>query len=234
MTLQQLFDWCNTKSYFSRDDDEVWEALNTAALQIYTEVLNENQGYFRAYDTTSLILVANQEEYPLPASVETIVRLRERLAATNPWAVISPADINSAAVEDSQFTGADESLIDSSVSIFSYVGPYQLIADEKAGTYVKNIRISPIPLDGPRMTELVYTAVFVEIEGNESPLIIDPPGHNALKYLAVAELLAAQDDSNAERFEAKGNVHKTQYLKLVRARQQQEARHVIPYLDDLD
>lgn len=234
MTLQQLFDWCNTKSYFSRDEDEVWGAINTAALQIYTEVLNENQGYFRAFDTTSLTLVANQEEYPLPASVENIVRLRERLSATNPWSVIYPADINSQAVEDSQFSGADESLVDSSVSIFRYVGPYQLMSDEKAGTYVKTIRISPIPLDGPRMTELVYTAVFVEIVGAESPLIIDPPGHNALKYLATAELFAAQDDDNAERFEAKGNVHKTQYLKLVRARQQQDVRHIEPYLDDLD
>lgn len=232
MTLEQLFDWCNKKSYFCRDEEEVWDALSTAALQLYTEILNENQGYFWVFDTTSLSLVANQEEYPLPQHLENIVRLRERLFATDPWAVIYPADVNSPQIEDAQFTGADAGCGPS--SIFNYIGPYQLEADTEAGTYVKTIRIAPIPLDGPRMTELLYTSKFVEIVGAESPLLIDPPGHNALKYLATAELLAAQDDDNAERFEAKGNAHKTQYLKLVRERQQQDVRHIEPFISDMD
>ena len=234
MTLQQLFDWCNKKSYFSRDEDEIWGALSTAALQIYTEVLNENQGYFWVFDTTSLTLTANTEEYTLPQALENIVRLRERLFSTDPWAVIYPADVNSPGIEDAQFTGTGDIPTDSSVSQFEYVGPYQLESDTVAGTYVKKIRIAPIPVDGPRFTELLYTSKFVEIVGAESALLIDPPGHNALKYLAVAELLAAQDDDNSERFEAKGNIHKTQYLKLVRNRQQQDVRHVVPFIEDMD
>jgi len=115
-----------------------------------------------------------------------------------------------------------------------YSGPYEKQSDAVAGTYVKTIRISPMPLDGPRFVELLYTAKHIEIVGAESPLLIDPPGHNALKYLATAELLAAQDDDNAERFETKGGIHKTQYLKLARNRQQQHGREVEPYVDDLD
>jgi len=72
MTLQQLFAWCNQKSYFSRDEEEVWAAINTAALQLYTEVLNENRGYFWVFDAISMTLVANTEEYTLPATVENL------------------------------------------------------------------------------------------------------------------------------------------------------------------
>lgn len=234
MNLAQLFSWCDQKSYFSRDDDEVWAAISTAALQLYTEVLIENQGYFNTWDTTSLTLAANTEEYALPPALENIIRLRERRNPTDPWAVILPADVNSPGIEDAQFTGTGDIATDSSVSQFQYIGPYEKQSDAVAGTYVKTIRIAPIPVDGPRSTELLFTAKFVTIEGQESPLVIDPAGHNALKYLATAELLAAQDDDNAERFETKGNTHKTQYLKLVRARQQQDVRHVTPFIEDMD
>lgn len=234
MTLAQLFGWCNQKSYFSRDEDEIWEAINTAALQLYTEILNENQGYFWVWDTTSLTLTANVEEYTLPQALENIVRLRERLSASNPWSVILPGDVNSPGVENAQFSGIGAISTNNSISQFQYVGPYQLETKVEDGTYRKSIRIAPIPTDGPRFTELLYTSKFVEVVGAESPLLIDPPGHNALKYLATAELFAAQDDDNAERFETKGNAHKTQYLKLVRSRQQQDVRHVTPYIDDMD
>lgn len=233
MTLAQIYAWCNQKSYFSRDEEEVWGAINTAALQLYTEILNENRGYFWVWDTTSITLVANTEEYALPAAAETLVRMRERISATSDWLVVSPGDVNSDAVTLAQSAGLGN-VFNDSVSEFVYIGPYELQADAAAGTYLKRIKIAPIPVDGPRFVELLYTAKHVEIVGQESQLIIDPPGHNALKYLAVAELFAAQDDDNCERFETKGNTHKTQYLKLVRNRQQQRGRTVEPYIEDLD
>lgn len=234
MTLAQIFAWCNQKSYFSRDEEEIWGAINTAALQLYTEILNENRGYFWVWDTTSMTLVANTEEYALPAAAENLVRMRERLSASDPWRIVSPADVNSETVTSAQFASVLGASVDSELSEFVYVGPYQAMAEAQAGTFIKKIKIEPIPLDGPRFVELLYTAKHIEIMGQESQLIIDPPGHNALKYLATAELLAAQDDDNCERFETKGDTHKTQYLKLVRSRQQQKGREVEPYVSDLD
>lgn len=234
MTLAQIFDWCNKKSYFSRDEDEVWEAINTAALQLYTEILNENRGYFWVWDASSMTLQPAVEEYALPAAAENLVRMRERLSASDPWRIVSPADVNSETVTSAQFVSVLGSSVDSELSEFVYVGPYQAQADAAAGTFIKRVKIEPIPQDGPRFVELLYTAKHIEITGQESTLIIDPPGHNALKYLATAELLAAQDDENAERFEGYGSNHKTQYLKLVRSRQQQQGRTVEPYVSDLD
>jgi hypothetical protein len=233
MTLQQLFDWCNKKSYFSRDDDEIWQAISGAAHLIYKEAVLENRGYFITFDTSSLVTANGQEEYVLPATVEQIVRLRERLLSTDPWRVIFPADLNDPATTDSEFVAADDSSIDGEDSEFVYNGPYAKMSDAVAGTYVKAIRLEPIPVD-VRMTELVYTAKFIEISGPESPLVIDPEGHDAVKFLATAELLAANDDDNSERFAEWGHTHKTQYLKLVRARQIQQGRTVEPYVFDMD
>lgn len=233
MTLQQIFDWCNKKSYFQRDDDEIWSAINSAAHQIYKEVVMENRGYFIVFDTSSLSIVANQEEYPLPATVEQIVRLRERLISTDPWRVILPADLNDLASTDSQFIGGDDAPFDAEASIFVYNGPYAKQSDALAGTYLKAIRLEPIPTDN-RFTELVYTAKFIEITGAESSLVIDPEGHDAMKFLAAAELLVTNDDDNWMNFTTIGNTHKTQYLKLVRNRQIQQVRQVEPYVLDLD
>ena len=233
MTLQQIFDWCQKKSYFSRDDDEIWAAINSAAHLLYKEVVLENSGYFIVFDTTSIVITPNQEEYVLPATVEQFVRFRERLVATDPWRVIYPADFNDPSTTESQFIAADDASFDSEESIFIYNGPYAKMSDAQAGTYLKSIRLEPIPQD-TRFTELVYTAKFVEITGTESPLVIDPEGHDALKNLAVVELLDANDDDNREKFVERGNTHKTQYLKLVRARQRQKGRTIEPYVNDLD
>lgn len=232
MTLNQLYDWCQKKSYFSRDDDEIWQAINGAAHLLYKEVVIENQGYFIAFDTTSLTLVPTQEEYALPATVEQIVRLRERLLATDQWLLMEPEGLNDPETTAAQSLGG-ASFFNSPLSQFIYSGPYAKQADATAGTYAKSIRVAPIPND-TRFTELVYTAKFIEIMGAESPLVIDPEGHDALKNLAVVELLDANDDDNREKFLERGNYHKTQYLKLVRKRQVQQRPQCEPYIDDLD
>lgn len=233
MTLKQMFDWCQKKSYFSRDDDEIWQAISGAAHLVYKEAVLENKGYFIVFDTSSLTIAPNTEEYALPGTVEQIVRLRERLLATDPWRLIMPADLNDPISTGTQFTAGSDASLDSEASQFIYNGPYAKQADAVAGTYVKSIRLEPIPTD-TRFTELVYTGKFVEIEGEESPLVIDPEGHDAVKYLATAELLVANDDDNAENFLGIGNMHKTQYLKLVRKRQTQQGPQCEPYISDLD
>ena len=231
MTLAQIFDWCNKKSYFSRDADEIWQAINSAAHLLYKEVVLENKGYFIVFDTTSLVLAANQEEYQLPATVQQIVRLREQTPGATAWRVMNPAEFNDPATTAAQY-GFDSDA-DCETSRFIYNGPYLKQSDAAAQDNIYSIRVEPIPTE-THNTELVYTADFLEIEGQESQLVIDPEGHDALKYLAVGELLLANDDDNAANFEAIGQTHKTQYLKLVRKRQIQQGPTVEPYIFDMD
>jgi len=231
MTLRQIFDWCQKKSYFSRDDDEIWQAINSAAHLLYKEVVLENSGYFIVFDTTSLVLALNQEEYPLPATVQQIVRLREQLPGEIAWRVINPAGLNDPATTGANFGFNNDVGCESSP--FIYNGPYLKQSDAQAEDGIQNLRIEPIPQQ-THNTELVYTADFIEIEGAESALVIDAEGHDALKYLAVAELLLANEDDNAENFAGVGNTHKTQYLKLVRKRQIQSGPTIEPYIFDMD
>src|SRR5438270_14061340 len=96
MTLQQIFNLVSKRTFFSRDDDEVWAAISSASRTLFLEVQEENRGFFVVFDTTSLLLALNQEEYALPQACSQILRLRERLVATDPWSVVLPAeDLNS-------------------------------------------------------------------------------------------------------------------------------------------
>lgn len=231
MTLQQIFDWCNRKSYFSRDASEVWAAINSAAHLLYKEVVLENSGYFIVFDTSSLVWTEGQEEYQLPATVEQIVRLREQLPGETAWRVVSPAGINDPATVAANFGFSNDVDCDSSPHIYN--GPYLKDSDAQSEDQIYSIRIEPIPQEAHNC-ELVYTADFNEISGSQSPLIIDIEGHDALKYLATQELLEANDDDNAANFLERGNYHKTQYLKLVRKRQIQQGPTQEPYVYDMD
>ena len=164
MTLQQIYDWCNKKSYFSRDDDEIWAAISGAAHLLYKEVVLENRGYFIVFDTTSLVLQLNQEEYQLPAALQQIVRLREQLPGDTYWNVIQPAELNDDATTDAQ-EGLSET-DGSEDSEFIYNGPYLKNADALAQDQIFSIRVEPIPQE-THNTELAYTADFVEITGPE-------------------------------------------------------------------
>jgi hypothetical protein len=231
MTLQQIFDWCNRKSYFSRDATEIWQAINSAAHLLYKEVVLENSGYFIVFDTTSLTLVNAQEEYPLPATVQQIVRLREQLPGETTWRVMYPSGINDMATTAANY-GFDTD-VGAETSRFIYVGPYLKQSDAAAQDGVNSVRVEPIPTE-THNTELVYTADFLEITSQASKLVIDPEGHDALKYLATAELLLANDDDNAANFMTTGDRHKLQYLKLVRKRQIQRGPVIEAYIEDMD
>lgn len=227
MTLQQMFDTVNKKTYFSRDDDEIWGAISAAANLLYQEVVNENEGYFTQWDTTSVTLGAGQDDYALPADLEQIMRIRVRGSVTEPWQAMLPADLNSIE-QSSTFTGPSES----PSSTFTYFGPYLPAADPN-GAGVLHIRVGPIPQDSYSV-ELVYTSKFTEITGPESSLVIPAEGHGVVTYGAVAELLATNDDDNADRFEHIADRNKLQFMKLVRNRQRQNGRTVEPYFREMD
>jgi hypothetical protein len=229
MTLQQIFDFVQKKTYFSRDDDEIWDAISEAASTLFLKVTSENSGFFLKWDTSSVSLQANLEEYALPADLGQMIRVRERLLATDEWALVSPGDINSPQITHAQFS----SFFNGPLSRFSYYGPYLTMDDAKTAAQVQRVRIAPMPQD-TRFVELVYDAKFLEITGTESVLVIPSEGHGAVKFAATADLLAANDDDNAERYSGKAAENERWFLKWVRNRQFQQVRQVEPYLNDLD
>src|SRR3954468_2732318 len=119
MTLAQIFDFVQKKTYFSREDDEIWDAISEAASTLFLKVTSENSGFFLKWDTTSVSLQANVEEYALPADLGQMIRVRERLLATDEWALVSPGDINSPQITHAQFS----SFFNGPLSRFSYYGP---------------------------------------------------------------------------------------------------------------
>lgn len=229
MTLAQIFDFVNKKTYFSRDDDEIWDAISEAASTLFLKVTSENSGFFLKWDTTSMTLQPNVEDYALPADLGQMVRMRERLLATDQWEMMAPADINSPGMTHAQFS----SMFSGPLSDFKYYGPLLLMDDAKTAAQQQHVKIAPIPQD-TRFVELVYDAKFLEITGPESVLVIPNEGHGAVKFSATADLLGANDDDNAERFEAKADKNERWFLKFVRNRQFQQVRQVEPYVDDLD
>jgi hypothetical protein len=235
LTLQQIFDRVQKKIYFGKQDDDIWGAISNAASTIYLQIESENSGFFQVTDTTSLALVANQEEYSLPAACGQIVRLRESTTGnpqTDPWRVIFPADINDDSVTSSQFDNAGDPL-DSSASQFRYVGPYLKESDAETVAQAFSIKINPIPVDG-RFTELIYYARFVDITGAESVKVLPNEADGAVVWSAVEELLVDLDDDNHQNAAAQKAENIGWLMKFVRNRQFQQVRQVQPYIDDMD
>lgn len=232
MTLQQLFDKVNKRSYQSRADDEILSAISSASKLLYNKILNENRGNFLKWDTTSVAIVANQDDYALPVDLQQMVRFRERLNSSQPYRTISPADINSQDFMDAQFgsiVGADQ---DGPISDFEYYGPLLLAADAQTLLKQRHLRLAPIPQDA-RQTELVYTAKFIEITSLDDFLTIPDEGHEAVMFYASADLKVLNDDDNTGDL-TMAQMHEREFLKIVRKNQTQKGPQVEPYITDLD
>lgn len=235
MTLQQMFDLAQKKTYFSRPDEEIWAAISNAASTIFLQVESEHRGFFRVKDTTNLIFLAGVEEYLLPAACGEIVRLRESTTGnptTDPWRVVNPADVNDDVVTSAQVDNAGDPL-NSAASTFRYVGPYLKNTDAATAAQAQSISISPIPTD-TRFTELIYYAKFVDITGPESPKVMPNESDGAVLWSAVEELLVNGDDDNHINAAAQKEENLRWFMKWCRNRQFQQARQVEPYVMDLD
>jgi hypothetical protein len=235
MTLQQIFDLVNKKTYFSRDDDEIWAAISNASSTIYLQVESENRQFFQVTDVSSLALVAGQEEYVLPSACGEILRLRESttgVPSTDPWRTICPADLNDDIVTSAQTDGGGDPL-NSAASNFYYVGPYLTLANALTAPQPQSIRISPIPTDA-RFCELIYYARFVDITGPESQKVMPSESDGAVVWSAVEELLVTNDDDNHMNAATQKEENLRYFMKWVRNRQFQRVRQVEPYVDDMD
>jgi len=233
MTLAQIFDSVNKKTYFSRDDDEIWAAISNAASTIFLQVVSENSGFFITWDTSTVAFAPNQEEYTLPVQLGEMVRVRERLSATEDWKVIPFADINANSFTQAQFASQFGISFDGAQSEFQFYGPYLTATDAATGAQTQKMRIAPIPLDA-RQVELVYIAKFADITGTESPKVLPNEADGAVVWSAVEELLATNDDDNSERAGAQKEENLRWFLKWVRNRQFTQVRQVEPYVTDLD
>jgi hypothetical protein len=233
MKLQAIFTLCHKKSYFSREDEEVWAAINLVSQRIFQKILAENRGFFIVFDTTSLTLQLNVEEYALPATCSQLLRVRERLNSASPWRIINPADLNDPGFVDAQFAsvlGPDQ---DGPVSEFEYYGPYLSMQDAQTDAQIERFRIEPPPQD-PRQVELVFVARYVEINSAADPKTLPNEADGAVVAFAAASLLGDNDDSARANLLDEGERNEREFLKWVRNRQFQKVRTVEPYVEDLD
>lgn len=235
MQLQQMFNLVSKRSFFSRDDDEVWAAISSVSKSLFLEVQEENRGFFIVFDTSSLQLQPNVEEYALPSGCSQIVRLRERLTSTQPYSIIWPADdLNDPDLIDAQFPEFASDL-DGPNSDFEYYGPYLDFAGAQTVAKVQKIRIEPIPQDA-RATELAYIAKFLEITSAASAKVLPDESDDAVVYGATVICLGANEgvEQQLENNQGFYKEAKIQFMKWVRRRQQQRVRQVETYVNDLD
>jgi hypothetical protein len=229
--LQTMFQLVHQKSYYSRTDQEVWNAISEAASTLFLKILSENRGFFLKFDTSTVALTLGTEEYLLPIDCTQLLRVRERASSSAPWRVVTPADLNDPDFTDSQFASALGPNMDGPVSQFTYYS--YLDAAQAAGAQTEKIRFEPPPYDA-RQIELVYVAKFVDITKATSTMVIPAEGHGAVLWSAVSSLLDDNGD-DGEKAQANSAENEREFLKWVRKRQMQTAvTKVQPYLDDLD
>lgn len=238
MNLQQLDTQLDKNSYFSRDKEERILAINTASRFIYDWIIKENQGTWLKWDTSTMSLAAGTEEYTLPADLETLMRMRERLNAGSDWQLMSPA---SGLIDPSMLAAsgsADLTISDGPMSQFSFYGPYlDAAAAGQDPQGAMKVRVGPIPQEA-RQVELVYAAKYVDIgDTNPNTYLMIPDegsGRVALLDLATAELVRKNSDSLAEEYTQAGMDKLTLFLSTIRSRQNQQASTQQPFIDDLD
>jgi hypothetical protein len=234
MNLTQIYSRCNKATYFSRSDDEIWDAINDGIRWAYQNVLKENQGYWIKFDTSTVSLVPGTTQYALPADLQDILRVRERVNAADQWRLVR----NGALTDESimrDYASATTLTFDSDESQFTFFGPFELasVAEDSTDDQTYEIQFSPQPVD-TRQVELVYTVKCVDVTSPSSYLLIPDDGRPAVRDYAIGSLLALNGDERAQNFFDSAQSKLTMFLTVVRDRQLQDERVVTPYLDDMD
>lgn len=232
-SLAQMIANCNAASYYSRTQGEILAKLEEAGFEIYTAVLKENSGFFIKFDESSVTLLPSQanQEYSLPADFSQMVHLAERATSSENWHPIEPAeDLENVLINQLSSSGL-LTLSLGDTSSYSYYGPFldsgQTV--NAAAAQLQKIRISPIP-DIARFVQLVYSAKWLPIVNQNSPLMLPAEGTYAMEAKATGKLLDLNSDSLADKFDAKGAMLETKFLSWVRNRQIQERPTAGQYL----
>lgn len=236
-----MHDLAAKRSYYSRGDDEVYQAISAASKKIYLWTAREFRGYFFKTDTVTIALAPNVQEYLCPPDLSILIKIGEQPVNSppnTPWNWMRPADVNS----DRFILREFESLVLNPFtpnSQFVYYGPYltQASAIKQKGAAAqgaKSLRFAPIPFDN-RLVNLYYTAQFLEIVNENSVLMMPMESHEAILDFAVAELIRLNGDQLASTFEEAGQ-DKFQHDFLPFYRQQQAQQVPLTqeaYLDDM-
>jgi hypothetical protein len=247
MTLRELYEKADRASYYSRQDADMFDALNHAGLKVYLRVVKEMKGFFLKWDETSLQLVPGTDSYQLPSDLEQIVSLGERLqGSSDRYYKLAPAEVNTVAYlwPDVDFGWAPGWA--PMQSRFIYSGPYlpgvptpatppdATQPGQQKAQEIFWIRISPVPTD-TRQTRICYTARYVEIVNERSPVMLPSESHEAMLAYAVAELVRRNSDNLSAEYEGRGEQDMTDFLAgYVRPRQIDDGPFVTPYLFDMD
>jgi hypothetical protein len=236
-----MYGLANKRSYFSRGDDEIYQALSSASRKVYLWTAREFRGYFFKTDTVTITLVPNVQEYACPLDLSILIKIGEQPVNSppnTPWNWMRPADVNS----DRFILREFESLVLNPFtpnSQFVYYGPYlpqssAILAKGANPQGPKKLRFAPIPFDN-RNVNLYYAAAFLEIVNAQSVLMIPSEFHDCILDFASAELVRLNGDAMAATFEEAGQ-DKFQHDALPFYRQQQSQQVPLtqePYLDDL-
>ncbi len=229
--LAQMYALCNAKSSYSRPEGEILAALDEAGFLVYTAVLKEFSGFFLKFDTTTIVLTPGQQEYALPPDLTNLVNLAERLTAAVNWAVIRPTTLANA-LDNTQtlVSWSDWGDYYGEESSFRFYGPYLKAADASGGgTQTQYITIEP-QVDAVRMCEIAYTAKWLPLVNQQSPVMMPAEGTYAMVNFALAELLRSNNDTLSAEYEGKAQRHLTAFLTWVRNRQVVEWPTIEPYL----
>jgi hypothetical protein len=231
MRLQDIHDRAASASYNSRSESEIWGAINEAGKYCYDWIKKEApNSVFLVTDTTSVPWVAGTQDYLLPSALDHLIRMRIRLNAQEPWAIVAPSDWNRRDfLIDSYGTSID---FGGTSSLFEYA---MFIPQSQIDTFgeQKEVHIEPAPLSA-YLVELLYAARWTVISKANDPFNLPVDARYACEALALAELLRKNDDSNADNYEAKGQRYMTVYLDGLRKLQTQMVSTQQPYVDDLD
>lgn len=235
--LAQMIANCNSASYYSRTQGEILAKLEEAGFEIYTQVLKENYGFFIKFDESSLTLTPAQanQEYAMPADFSQMIHLAERATSSENWHPVNPADgLENVLINQLSNSGL-LTLSFGDSSDFTYYGPYLdsgQSVNTTAATQLQKIRISPIP-DISRFAQLVYSAKWLPIVNQNSPVMLPIEGTYAMEAKATAKLLRLNSDSLSAEFSAEGQNLETKFLSWVRSRQIQERPTAGQYLGGL-
>jgi hypothetical protein len=242
MNLSQLHDLAAQRSYYSRADNEVYQAISSAAKKIYLWTAREYRTYFLKTDTTTIQLQPNVQQYACPPDLAILIRIGEQplnSPPNTPFSWMRPADITSdrfilkefQSLVINQYTPASE---------FVFSGPFldQADAIKQQGANPqgpKQLLFAPIPFDF-RVVKAMYAAQFIEIVNANSVMMMPMESHEAILDYAVAELLRPNGSALAATYEEAGK-DKFQNDFLPFYRQQQITQYPLTqetYLDDLD
>lgn len=221
----------NSRSGYSRQQGEIYSALDEAGFLVYTAVLKEFSGFFLKFDTTTIVLTPGQSVYTLPPDLTQLVNLAERLTASENWRVINPTSLANA-LDNTQDLVSWDDWGDNygEDSDFKFYGPY-LPAAAAAGVQTQVLNIEPA-IDQIRMCEIAYTAKWLTILNEQSAVMLPNEGTYAMQNFAAAELLRSNNDTLSAEYEAKGNKHLGAFLTWLRNRQLVKWPTITAYLED--